>query len=54
MLLAILLQSVAMGRVGSTVNPLADFEHATLHWQAGAAAFESAPAPREAPIGPCP
>jgi hypothetical protein len=33
MLLAILWQSVAMARVGSTVNPLADLEHAALHWQ---------------------
>ena len=33
MLLATLWQSVAMARVGSTVNPLADLEHATLHWQ---------------------
>jgi hypothetical protein len=32
MLFAILWQSVAMARVGSTVNPLADLEHATLHW----------------------
>jgi hypothetical protein len=33
MLFAMLWQSVAMARVGSTVNPLADLEHATLHWQ---------------------
>lgn len=33
MLFAILWQAVAMARVGSTVNPLADLQHATLHWQ---------------------
>jgi hypothetical protein len=33
MLFAMLWQSVAMARVGSTVNALADLEHATLHWQ---------------------
>ncbi len=33
MLLAILWQSVALARVGSTVNPLTDLAHATLHWQ---------------------
>jgi hypothetical protein len=33
MLFAIFWQSVAMARVGSTVNALADAEHATLHWQ---------------------
>ena len=33
MLFAMLWQSVAMARIGSTVNPLADLEHATLHWQ---------------------
>jgi hypothetical protein len=33
MLFAIFWQSVAMARVGSTVNALADMEHATLHWQ---------------------
>ena len=33
MLIALLWQSVAMARVGSTVNPLVDLEHATLHWQ---------------------
>ncbi len=33
MLFAILWQSVAMARIGSTVNALADLEHATLHWQ---------------------
>ena len=33
MLLAILWQSVAMARVDSTVNALADLAHATLHWQ---------------------
>ena len=32
MLFAMLWQSVAMARVGSTVNPLADLGHATLHW----------------------
>lgn len=32
MLFAMLWQSVAMARVGSTVNPLADLAHATLHW----------------------
>ena len=26
-------QSVALARVGSTVNVLADLEHAALHWQ---------------------
>lgn len=34
MMFAMLWQSVAMGRVGSTVNVLADLEHAALHWQA--------------------
>jgi hypothetical protein len=33
MLFAMLWQSLAMARIGSTVNPLADLEHATLHWQ---------------------
>lgn len=33
MLLAMLWQSVALARVGSTVNALANLEHATLHWQ---------------------
>lgn len=36
MLFAMLWQSVAMARVGSTVNVLADLEHAALHWQAEA------------------
>lgn len=34
MLFAMLWQSLAMARVGSTVNVLADLEHAALHWQA--------------------
>ena len=34
MLFAMLWQSVALARVGSTVNVLADLEHAVLHWQA--------------------
>lgn len=33
MLLAMLWQSVALARAGSTVNVLADIEHAALHWQ---------------------
>jgi hypothetical protein len=33
MLGAMLWQSVAMARMGSTVNVLADLEHAALHWQ---------------------
>ena len=33
MLFALLWQSVAMARIGSTVNALADPAHATLHWQ---------------------
>lgn len=33
MLVAMLWQSVALARVGSTVNALADLAHATLHWQ---------------------
>lgn len=33
MLFAMLWQTVAMARIGSTVNALADLEHATLHWQ---------------------
>lgn len=36
MLFAMLWQSVAMARVGSTVNVMADLAHATLHWQAEA------------------
>jgi len=36
MLFAMLWQSVAMARIGSTVNALADPAHATLHWQAEA------------------
>jgi hypothetical protein len=32
MLVAMLWQSVAMARPGSTVNLLADLEHAALHW----------------------
>ena len=34
MLLAMLWQSMAMARVGSTVNPLSDPAHAMLHWNA--------------------
>ena len=34
MLLALLWQSVALARVGSTVNALADLAHTALHWQA--------------------
>jgi len=26
-------QSMALARIGSTVNPLADLQHAVLHWQ---------------------
>ncbi|URI09389.1 hypothetical protein MW290_27885 [Aquincola tertiaricarbonis] len=33
MLFAIFWQSVALGRVGSTVNALADAQHTALHWQ---------------------
>lgn len=33
MLFAMLWQSMAMARVGSTVNVLANLEHAALHWQ---------------------
>jgi hypothetical protein len=33
MLFAMLWQSVALARIGSTVNALADMEHAALHWQ---------------------
>ena len=33
MLFAMLWQSVALARVGLTVDVLADLEHATLHWQ---------------------
>lgn len=33
LLFAMLWQSVALARVGSTVNALADLEHAALHWQ---------------------
>ena len=33
MLLALLWQSVALARAGSTGNALANLEHAALHWQ---------------------
>lgn len=33
MLFAMLWQTVALARAGSTVNALADMEHAALHWQ---------------------
>ena len=33
MLLAMLWQPLVMARAGSTVNPLVDLAHATLHWQ---------------------
>ena len=33
MLFAMLWQSVALARIGSPVNPLADLAHAALHWQ---------------------
>jgi hypothetical protein len=33
MLMAMLWQSIALARPGSTVNVLADLEHAALHWQ---------------------
>jgi hypothetical protein len=33
MLMSMLWQSVALARVGSTVNALADTQHAALHWQ---------------------
>ena len=33
MIFAMLWQSVALARVGSTVNVLTDLEHAALHWQ---------------------
>lgn len=33
MLLAMLWQSVALARAGSTVNALADMVHTALHWQ---------------------
>ena len=33
MLFAMLWQSVALARVGSTVNALADLQHTALHWQ---------------------
>ena len=33
MLFAMLWQTVAMARAGSTMNVLADMEHAALHWQ---------------------
>jgi hypothetical protein len=33
MLFAMLWQSVALARVGSTVNAIADLQHAALHWQ---------------------
>ncbi len=36
MLFAMLWQSLAMARIGSTVNPWADLEHAALHWKAEA------------------
>lgn len=32
-LVAMLWQSVALARIGSSVNVLADMEHAALHWQ---------------------
>lgn len=32
-LMALLWQSIAMARIGSTVNVLADPAHAALHWQ---------------------
>ena len=32
-LFAMLWQSVALARIGSTVNVMADLEHAALHWQ---------------------
>lgn len=33
MLFAMLWQSVALARIGSTVNAMADPEHAAMHWQ---------------------
>lgn len=33
LLIAMLWQSVAMARVGSTVNPVSDLAHAVMHWQ---------------------
>ncbi|OGA99552.1 MAG: hypothetical protein A3E25_12650 [Burkholderiales bacterium RIFCSPHIGHO2_12_FULL_69_20] len=33
LLFAMLWQSVAMARVGSSVNVMTDLEHAALHWQ---------------------
>jgi len=33
MLFTMLWQAVALARIGSTVNALADQEHAALHWQ---------------------
>ncbi|MFN5156002.1 MAG: hypothetical protein ACK5Y7_02910 [Betaproteobacteria bacterium] len=33
MLFALLWQSLALARPGSTINVLADLEHAALHWQ---------------------
>ena len=33
MLFAMLWQTVAVARAGSTMNALADLEHAALHWQ---------------------
>lgn len=33
MLFAMLWQSVALARAGSTANVIADLEHAALHWQ---------------------
>lgn len=33
MLFAMLWQSIAMARAGSTMHALADLEHAALHWQ---------------------
>lgn len=33
MLIAMLWQSVALARIGSTVNALADLAHMALHWQ---------------------
>jgi hypothetical protein len=33
MLFALLWQSMALARIGSTVNALADIEHTALHWQ---------------------
>lgn len=33
MLIAMLWQSLALARAGSTVNAVADLQHAALHWQ---------------------